>query len=532
MVGVVAKKEFTENLASFRFWMGAVLTVALTLIALLTSAESYEVRRSLWQERSAAEQRNLQKISTFSYLRPVALLSPEPLSILDQGFDARLGTVVRISVFSIPRTAQEELLGNEFMTTWPTVDVTTIVGIVLAFVALLVTCNAMTRESERGTLKSLLAAGVTRRQLLAGKYLGAAMTVGALLLIVMLLGLGFCWSYASEDLAPGHSLRFIGLLGAYLIYLSLTVLLGLVLSLYSRSSSRALARAMVVWLLIVLVTPEVANSLVIDLESIQDVRWTAQRQERRLGMAWQREFDAALSRHPLLQRFSGHSPVYQETADNLQAVLYRYGSARYYDELTSLHAFYSATGRRHAQQVDALRLPAERALRARQQRARAWGAVSPRALLEGLSHSLAGTSIADHDRFLAACRDYRRLFIGYLTAKGAFHSWRWVTDDSPEELFPWPAFFGLAADDVSESEADRLLTLLGDPAGGAVHRRYQARIARDSARTLHLDDLPRFAHSGVDVFAALRRAGGEACGLIVFNFVAAVVAWTAAGRKE
>lgn len=531
MVGVVAKKEIAESLASFKFWVGAVLTVALTLLALLASAESYEIRRSIWQERSAAERQALQKVPTYSYLRPLALRPPEPLSILDQGFDARLGSAVRISLFSIPHRAREESLSNEFMTAWPMVDVTTIVGIVLAFVALLLTCDAITKESERGTLKPLLAAGVTRRQLLAGKYLGALTTMAALLGVVVLLGFGFCWSYAGNDLTPSHYLRSVGLLGGYLCYLSLSILSGLVLSLYSRSSSRALVRAMVVWLLVVLVTPEVANSLVNDLQGIQDVRRIAQRQERRLGVTWQRELQAASSHYRLLRRFSGHSAIYTETTDNLQAVLHRYGSPRYYDELTSFHALYAATGQRHARQVDAIHLPAERALRAGQQRARAWGAISPRALLEGFSHSLAGASVADYDRFLAACRGYRRRFIDYLTAKGALHSWRWVTDDRPEELFPWPLFFGLTADQVSESDADRLFSRLGEPAG-PVNRRYLDRVARDSARALNLDDLPRFFYYGPDFSVTLRRAGGEACGLIVLNLVAAFVAWKAAGRER
>jgi ABC-2 type transport system permease protein len=530
MVGVIARKEIAENLASFRFWVAAVLTVALTVLALLTSAESYEVRRSIWQGRAAAEREALRKFPTYSYLRPLALRPPEPLSIIDQGFDAQFGSALRISVFAIPRSAQEESPGNEFLAAWPALDVTAIVGIVLAFVALLLTCDVFVRESERGTWRPLAAAGVTRRRLLAGKYLGALGTVTGLLVVVSLIGFGFCRTCAGRDLTSSHYVRLAVLVGTYLSYLSLIVLAGLIISLYSRSSSRALVRATLGWLLIVLVAPDLVTSLASDLRSVQGFRWRAQRWESRLWAAWRTELRKVYFRDPLLGRFSGHSPVYVKMDDDAEAVLVRFGSARYYDELTSFYALFVATGQRYGQQVDALHLPAERALRAGQRWTRVWSSVSPRALLGEVVHSLAGTSVADHDRFLAACRSYRRRFVEYLTEKGALHSWRWVTDDRPEDLFPWPAFLGLAPDQVSEREAGRLFSQLGEPALAAARERRLKLIESDPARALALADFPRFAYRDLNLSVALRRAWPEACGLILLNLLAAVFAWRAAGR--
>jgi len=528
---VIARKEVAENLATFRFWFAALLTVALTVLTMLASAESYEDRRSMWRTRLAEEHEALRHVPTYSYLRIVALRPPEPLSIVDQGFDARFGSALRLSLTPIPGSAREEPLGNEFLIAWPAVDVTTIVAVALSFIALLLTCDVFPRESERGTRRSLAVTGVARRQLLAGKYLGALGTMSALLLVVLAIGSGFLLSYARHELTASDYARLAAMAGVYFTYLSLMVLSGLVLSLYARSSSRAVVHAIVGWLLIVLVVPDLVGTLAAGVRRVEDLRWEARSWEQQQWESRRSALRAEYLRHPLLLEVGGHMPIFAEEKADSQGELLRFGSARYYDERTRYYAFYAATGQPYAGGVEAAYRPAERALYANRQAIRRWQALWPRTVLEEVAHTLAGTSMDEEDRFFTASRRYRAQVFDYLIAKRAFRSWRWFTDDTPETLFPWPRFFGLSESQVSAKEAERLFPQLANPPLDGIRRRRIREIKSDPRRFLALDDLPRFRYREPDLAVACRRAARGAGGLLLANLLMAGWAWLAAGRE-
>lgn len=531
MISAVARKEIAQNLSSLKFWVAALLTAALAVLALLASAKSYQARRQVWQERLDTEHEVLKKVHTYSYLRPLAFRAPAPLSIIDQGFDARLGAALQISPFVIPRSAQEEPLGNEFLATWPTVDVTAIVGILLSFVALLLTCGIFVGERERGTLRLLAVTGVTPRKLLVGKYLGALGSVSSLLVLVSAIGFGFLRVYAGQDLAPHHYVRLVEIFAAYLSYLSLIILVGLILSLLSPSSSRALVQATAGWLLLILVVPDLASSLANDLHPVRDLRWRAQTLEDEILKTRHQQSPMTNYLFPLLRRFSSETPIYHYSEDYEQSIFVRFGSARYYRELVSSYAHFIAVGRQDAIQIEAAHRPGDMALREAQRLALIWGAVSPRTLLDETVHSLAGTSVSDHDRFLAHCRRYRRRIIQYMEEKDAFRSWRWVTDDRPDALFPWPSFFGLTVDRMNQLDLRYWFSLLGKPPYDvALHRRVDM-MDHDPTRALQLADLPRFSFRDLDFVAALQRTRASFFGLAFLNLSVAVIAWKLAEAR-
>ena len=92
----IVKKELRNHLASFRFWVGALLTIVLAYSSTLVAARDYNLRLSSFRERVASHLQELAAVSVYSYLQPVVVRPPEPLSVLDQGFDSRL--VVRIDM--------------------------------------------------------------------------------------------------------------------------------------------------------------------------------------------------------------------------------------------------------------------------------------------------------------------------------------------------------------------------------------------------------------------------------------------------
>ncbi|HEX3552559.1 MAG TPA: ABC transporter permease subunit [Thermoanaerobaculia bacterium] len=520
MFFAIVKKELSNHLASFRFWVGALLTIGLAYSSTLIAARDYDLRLESYQQRVASAQQALQTVSVYSYLQPLVVRPPEPLSVLDQGFDSRLGTEMAIHLFAIPVEATAGYHGNELLASLPTVDLTIIVSVVLGLLALLLTHDAIVGEREDGMLRAVFANGVTRRTLLAGKFAGGLLTLFLPLAAGLLVSLSLFRFEVKASLTADQWLRVVGLVGAYVAYLSLMLLLGLLLSLYFRSASRALGLSVLVWFVLTIVIPGVARAVASDLVGTEGARRSSEREIAELTAEQDRRL---AERNPLRIAFSGHTAISVANGEH-RAVRYRNGSAAYYDSLADYYRFEVKSGARHATQVFAAQQHYEARLRAGERLGTALAVVSPAFLLDLLSESFCGTSVAEHDRFLAACRRYRLAFLAYVEHKGAFRSWRWFTDDPPSGLHPWPRYLGLSPAEVTPDRAGLLFSRLSEPDVAARMRRDQEAIQRDPSRRLPLDDMPRFAYRGSDFSSSLRQGAAAAGALLAFNLLAAAAA--------
>jgi ABC-type transport system involved in multi-copper enzyme maturation permease subunit len=524
MLGAVVRKEFLNHIASFRFWVAAVLALVLAASSTSIAARDYNERLRGYRERLADHERKLAAVTVYSSLQPAALRPPELLSILDQGFDAQLGTDVTIDVFSIPTRAARAQRGNELLVSLPAVDLTRIVGVVLGLLALLLSYDAFTGERAAGTLRTTFAHGVSRRTVLAGKILGGLLTLAMPLAAALLASLALLVLQTATAPSPDQWLRIAGLALAYGGYLSLMLLLGLILSLHARSSSSALVIAVLFWLVAVLVLPESAWALASSVTGTQEARRETERAERGLAAAYERRLAAELRRQPILTAFSGHTPVVLMSGKH-RAVLHRFGSAAYYTALGRYHRFEVETGIRSAEQLTAIDQRYDRRLREGERLGAILSAASPSFLLDRIAQSFAGTSVTEQDRFLASCRAFRRTFLGYLERRKAFDSWRWFTDDPPDQLHPWPEFLGLRLDQVSAANVSGLFRRLTEPAVEARVQKSRQAAEQDASRRLRLEDMPRFSYAGPRFGAALGSVALEIGVLLALNALAVAAAW-------
>jgi len=531
MLGAITRKELLNHLAGFRFWVGALLTVVLAASSMLVTARDYNLRLGSYRERVASQEEKLRAVSVYSFLQPLVVRPPEALSVLDQGFDSRLGTDVEIHLLSIPVEATGGHRGNELLVSVPTVDLTTIVSVVLGLLALLLTCDAVTSEREGGTLRAVFANRVSRRTVLAGKLAGGLLALTLPLGAALLMSLALFHLEVEAGLAPEQWLRVLGLVGSYLLYLSLMLLLGLLISLHVRSTSRALGISVLVWFVLAIVVPGAARAIAGDLVATQGVKRKTERTIAELQAEHDRRLAAELRRDPLRTAFSGHTAVSFASGEH-GAVRYRYGSATYYDSLAQYYRLAAKAGVRHAAGVFAVRQRYEERLRFGERLGAGLAALSPAFLLNRLSESFAGTSIAEHDRFLDVTRRYRLKLLGWLERRQAFQSWRWFTDDRPGGLQPWPRYLGLAPEEVEADRVHLLFSRLSEPGVGARVRRDREAAEKDLSRRLPLGDMPVFSYRGPGFLASLRRGAAEAGTLLILNVAAALAAWARFQRYE
>lgn len=531
MLGAIARKEILHHLASFRFWAGALLTLVLAASSTWIAARDYNLRLGGYRERVANEEKELRAVSVYSYLQPLVVRPPEPLSVLDQGFDSGLGTDVKIHRFAIPVEAAGGQRGNELLASVPAVDLTTVVSVVLGLLALLLTCDAVTSEREEGTLRAVFANGVSRRVVLAGKLAGSLLAIALPLAAGLLVSLSTFALEVKEPLTGDQWLRVAGLAGSYLAYLSLALLLGFLISLHVRGTSRALGLSVLVWLVFTIVIPSAAWAVASDLVTTEGAKRSTEIRIAELSQEHGRLLAAELRRSPLRAAASGHTAISFANGEN-RAVRYRSGSAAYYDALAEHYRFEARAGARHAAAVFALRQRYQERLQAGERLGAALAALSPAFLLDRLSESFAGTSVAEYDRFLAACRRYRTELLAYVDHKGAFRSWRWFTDDPAGRLHPWPLYLGLSPEEVAPEQVSRLFSRLSEPGVEARIRRDQEAMQNDPSRRLRLDDMPRFSYRGPGFLSSLRGGAAEAGGLLILNLITAAAVWARFRRYE
>lgn len=516
MVGAITRKELIVHLVSFRFWVGTLFTIVLAAAATFVAARDFEQRQRGFESRQKALQEELGKVTVYSYLQPVAIRPPQALSILAQGSDAKSGTDASINLFTIPVAASGGARGNEFLSWLRTVDLTTLVSVMLGLLALLLMADSVVGEKAEGSLRLVLAHGGSRRALWAGKFLGGLAAVCLPLLGCLVVGLTLLHRAAPQGIAALGWWRIAGLVVAYLGYLSLMLWLGLLISLTTPTAARALQMAAFVWVLGALVLPDEATwTSARNWSGADEQRRTAiERQDARANLR-SRQLKELRAQNPVMKGFSREWPSHTDN-HGVGGIRYRYASAAYYDQAVAFHRQEVRNGMALADAalVDHRRVAA--LWRSADARGRAFASLSPSFLLSRVADSIAGTAPEDFGRFQAACIAYRQTVRRYLDEKNAFSSWRWLTDDSRENLYPWPRFLKLEPEQIhTPEEAWDLFNKL-DAQEDQIELQDRLR-----ERPLSLKGLQRFTYQPAGARESLQRVKPEIALLLLANLLAA-----------
>ena len=139
-----------------------------------------------------------------------------------------------------------------------TIDYIEIVGAILG---ILLGCLTIAKEKDRQTLKLILSRPVSRRDVLYGKMLGNAAFLGMVLLIVGVLSLSSLIFVAGAALSPGDAAKLLLALLVSWVYLVAFFNLAVFLALGIRTLSNALIVAFVIWLVYVLILPQIGDTM-------------------------------------------------------------------------------------------------------------------------------------------------------------------------------------------------------------------------------------------------------------------------------
>lgn len=183
------------------------------------------------------------------------------LSSVDQGLNSYLGIAVWLeahkqNLFKF-RPAEDSTAAARFGELTAAVTL----QILIPLLIILLLHSSFTGEKEQGTFRMLASLGVSPRGMARGKALGAAMTLGALLIPATLIGAAATFLYSGDSGGAPVLGRFAIMAVSYLLYFSVFVAASLIVSAKAKTSQIALIVLLAGWFLNCFVLPRVVTDL-------------------------------------------------------------------------------------------------------------------------------------------------------------------------------------------------------------------------------------------------------------------------------
>ena len=453
MLWTIVRREITANILSFRFLMGLLIYFSLIVTNLFVLTRGYEDRLQSYQTAIRENEDEISKITRYSEFGLTRRLKcdrqPKLLSIFNEGVDKRKGNVVTVAHGYVPAVAEQHGSDNPYLNIFSSIDFTVICQVVMSLLALLFSYDAISREKEAGTLGLTLSCAVPRPTLLLGKYIAGMVSISLPLLASFVAGLLVIQfsPYVSFSSSDWGRILLIFLLS--MLYVSLFFLVGLFLSTRTDRPSITLMFSMCVWVLFVLIIPNLTVLLVEHASPIQ----SEEPYKEQAGDQW-KQYEAEVKDY--LQKRGVENPL---DLANPSGVGARSGVNDYDSgETVSASSFRNEEGVSLAQECYGFK----ENLRA-QYANRIWqihkeyldknpnrqsllalniSRISPAAVYYNTAAILAETDLGSFWRFMEQTRQYRREWVEYLRDKKIFSSRRWFTTEfeEPFDLSRIPRF--------------------------------------------------------------------------------------------
>ena len=448
MLWTIIRREITANILSFRFLMGLLIYFSLIVTNLFVLTRGYEDRLQSYQtavRENEDEVRQVKIYSEFGTRRLKLDRKPKLLSIFNEGMDKRKGNTVTVAHGYVPAVAAHHGSDNPYLSIFSSIDFTVICQVVMSLLALLFAYDAISREKEAGTLRLALSCPIQRPVLLLGKYIAGMVSISLPLVASFVAGLLVIQfsPYASFSSSDWGRILLIFLLS--MLYVSLFFLIGLFLSTRTHRSSITLMFSMCVWVLFVLIVPNLTVLLVEHTSPIQ----SEESYKAQAGELWGEFEEKArdyLKQHGK-QGVENHWEHAEPSGMGISSETISYGSG----ETVSMSGIRDEAGALFLEEFYGFRenLRAQYADKAWQIRkayldenpnrqsllALNISRISPAAVYYNAAAILAETDLGSSWQFMEQARQYRRAWVEYLRDEKIFSSRRWFTGkDSQESL--------------------------------------------------------------------------------------------------
>ena len=418
MIWHIAKREILDNLTRFRFALTLILVMVLMVMNAGVFVSSQYPRRITeysedTQEAVASIRKKSSNLGELAVKGPGNLYKPvSPLTFIATGEDANLpkrvegassggyGIGMTTPDFSFQYSwsanwwlqyPQDTSRKNDSLPNFTELDWTFIIGLVMSFMAILFTYDAISGERETGTLSLLMANSVSRATVLLGKFMGAFLTILIPLFIGILLNLMVVSASRLASFSGSEWARVGIICVISMIYISIFLWLGLFISSQFSNSSSSLLTLLLIWIVFVVLIPNTMGVLASGFKQVP-----SRSEISRIKKAKDDEIDNRHKEGDKLYRTGSPSdqPPKIEVLRMWADYLNEHADAKSRIEDEHLNKQFAQVA--FTQQITRL---------------------SPAAIYKYAVESLAGTGFARHQRFIQHARRYRQQFIDFIKSE-------------------------------------------------------------------------------------------------------------------
>jgi ABC-2 type transport system permease protein len=262
----IAVKDATETWRDGRFRWAAGLLFVLLLAAVAGGVQhqtqiarqhgdAQRAERGAWLDKGDMNPHAAAHYGAFVF-KPV-----QPLSAIDPGLDPFLGVFVFLEAHKQQLARHRPIEDAAPTRRLGLLTPATAALVLIPLLVVSLTFSSFAGERDQGTLRPLLALGVSRWSLLAGKAIGALLPLIIVIVPAVIIGAIVVYLNRPADPEARVGARALGLLAVYLTHAMVWTGLGLAVSARARSQSTAIVVLLALWFANAFVMPPVAMAI-------------------------------------------------------------------------------------------------------------------------------------------------------------------------------------------------------------------------------------------------------------------------------
>jgi ABC-type transport system involved in multi-copper enzyme maturation permease subunit len=274
MLRAVLKRELLHNLYSLRFLISLVVLLGVFIAGSLSFVKGHALNLEKYRETQAQFLEDMKKdaaenATALAVNRRTYTLRPRDHAFIDDAKEKYLPNAIAFSAWNVFSFQNRSASANPFLKKFDELNWSFIAAVIVTFVTLMFTFDAVSGEKETKTLALSLSNPVSRGTLLLGKYLSAVFSVMALVLAGSLVSLLIVLSLGRAGLTGGLAGEVAGFLAVVSLLSAAVAACGLFSSVVAPNSNVSLLLALSFWLAFVVVIPNSSTFIAKNLYSIE-----------------------------------------------------------------------------------------------------------------------------------------------------------------------------------------------------------------------------------------------------------------------
>ena len=273
MLKTIIAREFLDNILNLRFMIGLVLCLIITVACIIILTHDYRQELADYNHRVNLHEEFLSKYALANWINQMmpGQKPPERFRPL----------IIGISGDENANSFDE----NPLPILFPPLDFLFIVTIIMSLLAILFSYDAITGERQNGTLRLVIANSVPRTTILFGKLIGGATSLIIPFILAILVGVLYINLNPAIQWDGSAWVELALLTAASITFITSFYLLGLMVSTWSRYSAVSILNCLFLWVLLILVIPNVCPYISAQLRRVPSIRELERRGEE-IKRAW------------------------------------------------------------------------------------------------------------------------------------------------------------------------------------------------------------------------------------------------------